>query len=70
MTELYNDISRSSFISIISDVSTDNSSIEQEILFVRYVINGEINDKYVATQPVDIPDSSSIYSALKQHLNA
>ena len=24
----------------------------------------------VATQPVDIPDSSSIYSAMKQHLNA
>ena len=33
---------------------------------MRYVINGEINEKHVATQPDDIPDSSSIYSAMKQ----
>ena len=32
---------------------------------MRYVINGEINVKYVATQSVDRPDSSSIYSAMK-----
>ena len=38
--KLYNNISRSSFISIISDGSTDNSSIEQEMFFVRYAING------------------------------
>ena len=31
------------------------------MLFVQYVINGEINDKYVATQPVDIHDYSSIF---------
>ena len=29
------------------------------------MINGEINVKYVATQPVDRTDSSSIYSAMK-----
>ena len=34
----YTDISRSSFIYVISDGSTDNSAIEQEMLFVRYII--------------------------------
>ena len=34
VTELYNDISRFSFISVIADGSTDNSSIEQEMLCV------------------------------------
>ena len=32
---------------------------------MRYVINGEINVKYVTTQSVDRPYSSSIYSAMK-----
>ena len=49
----YNDTSRSSFISVISNGSTDKPLIEQEMLLVRYVINGEINDKYVAIQPSD-----------------
>ena len=53
---------------MISDGSTDNSSIEQEMFFVQYVINGEINVKYAVTQPNDIPDSSSIYSAMKTGL--
>ena len=34
---------------------------------MRYVINGEINDKYIDAQPVDIPDCSFIYSAMKEH---
>ena len=44
----HNDISKS-FISVISDGSTDNSSIEKEIFFVGYVINGDINVKYIAS---------------------
>ena len=43
-----------------------NTSIEQEMFFVQYVINGEIKVKYVATQSVGIPDSSSLYSEMKK----
>ena len=65
--KLYNDKSRSSFI---SDGYTDASSIEQEMFLVQYVINV----KYVATQPIDrsagipLEEIETEWSSLKYRL--
>ena len=56
--------SKAKFLAILSDGSTDRGVIEQEIVFCRFAIGGEICSHFVALQSVDRPDADSIYTSI------
>lgn len=64
--KLANDIKTANFISVLSDGSTDSAIKEQELFYVRYVINGVPNVKFVAAIHVEKPDAKSIYDGMKR----
>jgi hypothetical protein len=64
--KLRDDIKMASFISVLSDGSTDSAVKEQELFYVRYVINGVPNVKFIAAIHVEKPDAQSIYLGLKR----
>ena len=59
-------IDKDQFVAVLSDGSTDSSVREQELFYIRYVDNGNINVKFFACINVERPDSQSIYAAMKQ----
>lgn len=52
------------FYSILSDGSTDSSIIEEEIVYARYVIQGEIFVRFLGLQSVPKADASTIAEAI------
>jgi len=62
--KIRDEVNKVSFISLISDGSTDCSVKVQEILYVRYAINGEINNKFVGVKSVEKADADHIVGAI------
>lgn len=63
--KLASEVKSAKFLTFLSDGSTDASVKEQEMFFVRYVVNGNISVRFLAVINVDRPDAESIVSALK-----
>ena len=65
---LTDDIKDAKFLSVTSDGSTDSSTKEQEIVFVRYAKGGKIFTKFVATKSPRAPDARGIHEAIMKAL--
>ena len=63
--KLLDAIKMASFISVLSDGCTDSTVQEQEF-YVRYVINGVPNIKFIAAIHVVKPEAHSSYLGLKR----
>ncbi len=57
------------FLSITSDGSTDSSIQEQEIVFLRYVHEGNVEVRFVATKTPRSPDAVGIYNSILDALD-
>ena len=67
------DIRSAQFVSLLSDGSTDSSITEQELFYIRCVVNGMPTVKFVAAIHVERGDAISILAAMNkavsQYLN-
>lgn len=58
------------FITVLSDGSTDVSATENEIVYARFAIKGEIKTNFVGIFSVEKADAQGILSCLKKALNS
>ena len=66
MKKLRDIFERAKFISLISDGSTDSASIEAEILYMRSVIDGVVNVKFICVRNVSKADAETITRTIDQ----
>ena len=64
-----NALKQSRFFSIKADGSTDNSTSEQESVYVRYVANGIPENKFIGLQEVENSTSMGVLAAIDKVLN-
>ena len=57
------------FFSIISDGSTDNSVVENEIVYVRFAVQGKIFVYFIGLMPVSIANAEGIYAVITQAIS-
>lgn len=58
--------SHAQFVSLLSDSSTDSAVIEEEILYARYAVKGEVTVQYCSLEPVDKADAVHITAAIER----
>ena len=56
------------FISVTSDGTTDSSITEQEIVFIRYCVKGNVHTKFVAIKSPKSPDAIGLYNSIMDAL--
>ena len=59
--ELYN---AAKFISVMSDGSTDSSVVEQEIVYMRFALQGVVHTYFLGLKPVEKADAEHIHDAI------
>ena len=64
-----NALKQSRFFSIKADGSTDNSTSEQESVYVRYVANGKPENKFIGLEEVEDSTSMGVLAAIDKVLN-
>ena len=57
-------IETAEFISLTSDGATDSSRTEQELVVLRYALNGIVNTRYAGIESPKSPDAPGIYAAI------
>jgi hypothetical protein len=62
---LVEECGRSSFFSLLSDGSTDSGILEQEMVFLRYIVGGAVKVKFIGVQSVEKANAVGIVNALK-----
>ena len=63
------EIERSRFFSVRADGSTDRSVVEQEALYMRYVVNGVAVNKFVGIEEVEHSTADGILDAIDSGLS-
>ena len=61
-------LKEASFISVLSDGSTDVSVIENEIVYVHFCVRGQIQTYFVKLCPVERANADGILNAIKSSL--
>ena len=56
------------FVTVLSDGSTDVSAIENEVIYIRFSLQGRAENYFIAMQDVKRADAQGIYNALVKHL--
>lgn len=60
------DLQKAHFVSVTCDGSTDSSRREQEIIYVRYAIEGEVNVRLAAVKSLERGDAQHIMGAIDE----
>lgn len=63
------DIKRSPYISILADGSTDTTIKEQEIVYVRYISDGEAKTRFVSLEELNSSDAKGVKEGIDTGLN-
>ena len=66
--EVAAEVEAAKFVSILSDGSTDSAIKEQEMFYIRYVINGQPKVKFLSAVHVERGEAPSILAAIKSRL--
>lgn len=59
------DIKASTFVSILADGSTDVSTKEQEVVYLRYVSDGEVKTQFVSIEELSSSDAAGVMEGLE-----
>ena len=62
--ELAGQIKQTKFISLMIDGATDSAVMEEELMYVRFVVDGEVCMRFVGIANVDKPDAAGIVAAM------
>lgn len=56
------------FFSVMCDGATDSGSIEEEIIYLRFLIGGKPTTKFLSLDPIAKADAAGIFSAIVESL--
>ena len=59
-------LEQANFITVLSNGSTDVSAIENEIVYARYSVKGQIENNFIGILFVEKADAKGILSCLKK----
>ena len=66
MSTTFNEITNCSMMGIMFDGATDKSVCEVELVYVRYVIDGQARNQYLRCQPIEHAHADGVFGAIDQ----